>query len=132
MQFGLEYPFAVGAHCGEPLPYHLQRGLALASDQQERTHQHVERGNAQLMAGAAILVEDASDLLERTGRRIDHRPADAADGARKPMPVPESVLLGQSEAALGMALRNRGFSAQRVKDGCVVRSVSLCMRVSDR
>src|SRR5215831_20401739 len=124
MQFGFKYPFAIVARCREPLPYHLQRSLAFASDQQNRTHQHVERRDAQLIASTAVLIQSAFDLRERARRRIERCHADAANGARKPMPVPESVFLGQGEATLGMALRERRLAAQGVQNGCIVTSVS--------
>src|SRR5215471_8680673 len=84
------------------------------------------------MARTTILIQHASHFLERDRGRIEHCDADAPNGARQTVPVPEPAFLRQSEAAFGMALSDRRLAAQSVKNSCIVRSVSLGVGMSDR
>src|SRR4029078_11248040 len=61
-----------------------------------------------------------------------HGHADAPNGAGQSEPLPESVLLRYGETTLGIALRDDRLSAQGVKSGGIVPSVSVRMRVLDR
>src|SRR6478736_5917369 len=107
----------------------FQCGLVVVINQQWRTHKHVERGGSQLISSAAIFVQRRTDLPWRVGGRIERRHAYTPNGARQ-APLPESMLIRQSDTAFGMTLRSPELTAQGVKNACIVTSIRLRMRMT--